>query len=197
MDIDFSVHSRLFLGLYEIELNEHLRALCSPTANCFDIGGQFGYDALVLAKLSTGRIVSFECDPDACRQLDRNIRMNAGLAERVQVVHAFVTSRAEDGGGCVALDDLIERDDLFTPDFVKMDIEGSEYDALLGAQKLVAQRRTKFLVETHSKSLEDQCLAFFESHGYRTEIVNQRRFLPDYRPTAHNRWLVATPGAAA
>src|SRR5687768_12485497 len=61
--IDFEHHKRLYLGLYEIELNSYLKQLCKKGFNCFDVGGAWGYDALVLARLSRGRVISFEASP--------------------------------------------------------------------------------------------------------------------------------------
>src|SRR5213596_2760948 len=48
MEIDFSCQTRLYLGLYETEVNRHLRALCRPGFAGFDVGGQSGYDALLI-----------------------------------------------------------------------------------------------------------------------------------------------------
>ncbi len=44
MEIDFRRgQTRLYLGLYEVELNGHLRELCRPGYRSFDVGGQLGY----------------------------------------------------------------------------------------------------------------------------------------------------------
>lgn len=51
MMIDFQDgKTGMYLGLYEVELNRHLRALCRPGFRSFDIGGADGYDALIIAK---------------------------------------------------------------------------------------------------------------------------------------------------
>lgn len=44
MHIDFEHLTRLYLGLYEIELNRHLRRMLRPGMTAFDVGGQHGYD---------------------------------------------------------------------------------------------------------------------------------------------------------
>jgi len=67
--------------------------------------------------------------------------------------------------GLLSLDDLAA--DTFVPDFVKIDIEGGELDALRGAR------------------------AILRDLGYRVDVVDQRRFLRDHRPMPHNRWIVA------
>jgi hypothetical protein len=60
--VDFQSDTRIYLGLYEIELNRHLRRLCTPGTPSFDVGGGMGYDALVLARLTRAPVASFEAD---------------------------------------------------------------------------------------------------------------------------------------
>ncbi len=48
----------------------------------------------------------------------------------------------------ISLDDFCDKFAL-RPDFLKMDIEGAEYDALLGAKKTISQCRPKLLIELH------------------------------------------------
>jgi hypothetical protein len=192
LDIDFSVQTKMFLGLYEIELNRHFRRLCLPGFNCLDVGAQFGYDALLLAKLSRGRVASFECDPDMYGELCRNVAYNDELRPHIEVVQGFVTSETRESEGWLALDDIVFGGRLFVPDFIKMDIEGGELAALLGARRILEEHHPNLLIETHSRQLETDCLALVSSLGYRTTIIETRTLLPDYRPAEHNRWFVAS-----
>lgn len=195
MEINFSTQTRLFLGLYEIELNRYLRQLCTRGSKSFDVGGQFGYDALVIAKLSGGPVLSFECDPAMCGELRENVRSNVRFRRQIQVMEAFVTSESDPSSNRVTLDDVAFCETGFVPDFIKMDIEGSELDALLGARRLLGEHHPSLLVETHSQELERDCLDLVHSFGYGTVVVSTRRWLPDYRPSEHNRWFIATHGA--
>ncbi|HVL38186.1 MAG TPA: FkbM family methyltransferase [Fimbriimonadaceae bacterium] len=195
LDVDFATQVKLFLGLYEVELNRHLRRLCQPGFNCFDVGAQFGYDALVLAKLGGGRVASFECEPDTYVKLVRNVAYNADLRNRIDLVHGFVGLTTEEQTGKIALDDAAFGGRFFVPDFIKIDIEGGELDALMGARRVLEEHRPNLIVETHSRQLEDDCLAFVRSLGYATTIIDARKVLPDYRPIEHNRWFAASHGA--
>jgi methyltransferase FkbM-like protein len=163
-----------------------------PGFNCLDVGGQFGYDALVLAKLSGGRVMSFECDPTASSELARNVANNAPFRDNIRVVHAFVTAQTNGERGQIALDDVAFDGEGFVPDFIKMDIEGAELDALRGARRILEERHPNLLVETHSRQLEIDCLTFVESLGYGTRVLSPRLWLRDYRPVEHNRWFAAT-----
>jgi hypothetical protein len=190
MEVDFAHESQLFLGLYEWELNRHLRRLAVPGTLSFDVGGSFGYDALVLAKLTGARVCTIEMDDAAVERLRRNIDANAWAD--VEVVHAAVAATTDASGAAYTLDDLAyARDGGFVPAVVKIDVEGNELAALRGATELLRSARPALVVEVHSRALEDGCIELVRSHGYAAPIVvNQRRFLREHRPLAHNRWLV-------
>jgi len=44
---------------------------------------------------------------------------------------------------------------------------------------------------------EHDCLVLLRTHGHRPDLVDQRRYLREHRPTALNRWIVATRGPDA
>lgn len=188
MNVDFAMQTRTFLGLYELELHRHLKRLCRPGSRAYDVGGQFGYDALVLAKLGGNRVASFEADPGCVTHMRENFALNPLLGSRIIDVTAWVGTGAH---GTLALDDFAASADGFVPDFVKIDVDTAELDVLEGARELLLQRRPSLVVEVHSEELERRCGVLLKAHGYAPTVVSQRRVLPDYRPIAHNRWLVA------
>jgi Methyltransferase FkbM domain len=184
MNIDFEHETRLFLGLYEIELNRHLRTLLRPGVKAFDIGAQAGYDALVIAKHTGAPVASFECDHDCFSRMRSSFALNPGLGELVQPVEAMV-------GVDLGLDEFAYGSG-FVPDFLKVDVDGGEMEVLSSAERLLAERRPPMIVEIHSAELERRCGELMIDRGYRVTIVNQRKFAPDHRPTKElNRWLVA------
>jgi hypothetical protein len=188
MDIDFARETRLYLGIYEVELNRHLWRICLPGTKTFDVGAQYGYDALVFAKMTGTRVVSFECDAGIFGRMTHTIQLNPKLAPLVEPVQAMVGSGRD---GTVSIDEHSAK--TFTPDFIKIDVEGAELDVLRGAANVLATRRPALVVEVHSAHLEQQCGRLLVEYGYHPVIVNQRRLLADYRPTDEvNRWLVAT-----
>jgi hypothetical protein len=188
MDIDFGVQTRAYLGLYELELNRHLRHLCPPGTHSFDVGAQFGYDALILAKLGGERVASFEADPACLEAMTANFALNPDLGPLITPIVAVVGTGAEE---TLSLDDYAGSAEGFVPDFLKIDVDTAEADVLEGASGLLADRRPDVLVEVHSEELERRCGGLLMARGYRPTIVNQRQVLRDYRPIAHNRWLVA------
>jgi hypothetical protein len=194
MHVDFASQTRAFLGLYELELGRHLRRLCPLGSRAFDVGGQFGYDALVLAKLGGAAVASFEADAGCVATMRENFALNPLLGSLITPVTAWVGNGDD---GTLALDDFAHSPQGFVPDVIKIDVD-TEHSAdmaegrvLEGASELLAQRRPSLLVEVHSLELEQRCGALLVAHGYRPTIVSQRRVLRDHRPIAHNRWLVA------
>ena len=187
MGIDFQRgETHLFLGMYEMELNRHLRAIARPGYRSFDIGGQYGYDALVLAKLTQAPVVSVECDPRLAGEISDNVRANPTLAT-ISVERGFVG--ATDEGDHVTIDTLAQRH--FIPDLMKLDIEGGEVDALRGATHVLEARRPALMIEVHGQEIEWECLAILRSVGYAPPtVVDRRRWLPEHRPIEHNRWLL-------
>ena len=191
VELDLRHRTRLYLGLYEVELNRYLRRFCPPGARAFDVGGQEGYDALVLAKLSGAEVVSFECEPALCDRMERSFAANPALRPLLRARRAFVAERTDPATGRLALDDVAYGEGGFVPDFVKIDIEGGEAAALRGAARLLAERQPALLIETHGADVERECAELLRDAGYRVRVVEPRRWLPDLRPGGHNRWLVA------
>jgi hypothetical protein len=183
-------HKRLLLGLYELELDRWLRRLCRPGYTAFDVGGQIGYDALVLTKRTNGRVVTFECESMWCDAIRRALVANPALGSRIDVVEAKVGDREDAGDGVVTLD-AQSAEVGWDPDIIKLDVEGGELSVLIGSAQLIERRHPHLIVEVHSVELERACGAWLVQRGYKPRVISQRRFLPEYRPTIHNRWLVA------
>lgn len=189
--IDFGYQSKLYVGLYEVELDPYFRRFCHPGYDCFDVGGGLGYNALIMAKLTGGRVVSFECDADACDRIRATFAANAEVARRLDVCQCLVSIQTDLSKGRVALDDVAFGEGGFVPDVLNIDVEGGEAAVLQGAVDILGTRRPHVIVETHSAEVEEKCRRMLLGFGYAPEIVAQRRFLRDQRPLAHNRWIVA------
>lgn len=184
MKVDFHHCFQMYLGIYERELWRHFKRLVRPGYNSFDVGGQGGYYALLLGKISGGQVVSFECDKAAAEEMRDTFARNR---YRIDTVEAFVGDSTA-APGTTTLDAAAAQ--TFVPDFIKMDIEGAENQALLGARGILADRKPSLIIEVHGRDVEDECRKILQSHGYAPETVDQRPFLKEVRPLAHNRWLV-------
>ena len=186
MQIDFQYQTGTYLGLYEVELNRHLRQILRPGVTAFDVGAQHGYDSLVIAKHTHVAVAAFECDASCIEEMADSFALNPGLVDLIRPVHATIGDEV----GQLGLDDWAY-DGGFVPDFVKLDIEGAEVAALRSADRILAERRPALIVEVHSRELELDCGEILAGHGYRPVVVSPRKIVPDLRPGEHNRWLVA------
>lgn len=183
MNIDFKQHAGLYLGMYEKEIEPHFLRLLKPGVRCFDVGGQGGYDALIMAKLTGEKVISFECDADAAEEMRQTFDRNRFSIETIET---FVGG--EDNESHMTLDRAATEN--FMPDFIKMDIEGAEAEALKGAKVILSRRKPSLIVEVHGEDVEKQCIEILKSHGYAPQIVNQRSRWKEHRPLGHNRWLI-------
>jgi hypothetical protein len=183
MPIDFHHHTLLYLGLYEIELSGFFQSAIKTGSHSFDVGGSGGYDALLMAKLSGGPVISFECDPSSASAMRETFARNHFT---IEVVEAFVSDTDVDR--CKTLD--LVASETFIPDLIKIDVEGAEDAVLRGARRILAERKPHLVIEVHSVDKDVACLQILRSHGYEPRIVNQRRWLKEHRPLAHNRWPV-------
>lgn len=186
MRIDFAHQTRQYLGLYELELDRHLRRMLRPGVSAFDVGAQAGYDSLAIANRTRAPVAAFECDDQCLAAMGQSFALNPELAPLIRPVRAMVGV----GEDRLGLDDWAFSEG-FVPDFVKLDIEGGEVDALRSASRILRERRPALVVEVHSLDLERAVGRTLVDHGYRPVVVSQRALLSDRRPMAHNRWLVA------
>jgi hypothetical protein len=191
MALDFQSDLKAYFGIYEYELLPHLKRMVTQGANCFDVGGRGGYDALMVAKMSGGRVISFECAHEAAEVMRRTFARNSKLP--IEVVERYVG--AENGPGHITIDRASR--ELFAPNFIKLDIEGGEDVALENAKETLATCRPKIIVEVHGADKEEHCRSTLRQFGYNIVIINQGKFLKDPARRGYNRWLAAYPPAAA
>jgi len=83
------------------------------------------------------------------------------------------------------LDYLFQLGQIPSPDCIKMDIEGAEFDALRGAKSLLSQAHPSIFLATHGTIVHRECCAFLQSLGYHLVSI-------DGNPLDNSRELIAT-----
>lgn len=174
MSIDWSRYRSFVYGTWEPKVVRAITGIVKPGMTVIDIGAHIGYYALLLAKYvgPGGRVFAFEPLPANFALLQKNIELNN--LRNVQSMNQAIFSRTQEiaisapgdepnpGSGsmheeagrkqyrveAITLDDFCGTRAL-QPDVVKMDIEGAEYDAVLGARKTIGLYRPKLLIELH------------------------------------------------
>lgn len=151
----------------------------------YDIGANVGLHTLLFSRLvgEVGRVFAFEPAPDAVLRLREHLRLNQ--IQNVNVIEKAVAGRAEqryfsaenlcmghlDKHGNIAvlattLDLLIKK--LPPPNYIKMDIEGAEIEALTGGEECFRRHRPKLFLATHRNS--SQCCEILKCFGYSFEF---------------------------
>lgn len=190
-EVDPAAPLHTYLGTAEIELAGHIRRLARPGLRCFDIGGNDGFYAMALARLTDSDVMSFEFDAASVARMERNLALNPTIANKVRIMKTYVAHEVVASPRTDTLDYLVEAGIAFAPDVIKMDVEGAEAGVLAGARDILDARRPHLVIETHSAALEAQCISILASAGYCPSVVDQRRWLREDRGADQNRWLVA------
>ena len=181
-------------GLFERPIASHVARLARGAQVSYDIGAERGYYTLALVNLGVPAVFAFDADPARVAELRQTLDANR-IGHRVTVIEGRVGSDAKTSSN---LDELAETGAILPPDLVKMDIDGAEYEALLGMSAVISKRHPAFVIEVHTRELEDLCATFLRSRSYSVRVVDasriERLLLPELRTApgiTHNRWLVA------
>lgn len=191
----------VFSGSYEPEAVETIRRVFPRAGDAIDVGANIGIFSVLLAMLaSSRRVLAIEPTPAVARRLVHNLTSN-GVARNVVVEQCAVGSESAaatinsiagmEEYSCVGsmvlpntegktslsvtvpmhtLVELVAQHGLM-PSFIKMDIEGSEMQALAGATTTLTTHRPTILTEvddrmlTNAGSSSEEVLAFSRSLG--------------------------------
>jgi len=189
LNIDFESQTQIYLGLWEFETYPYIRRALCDARWLIDVGAGFG-EMCILFKRNLRRVIAIEPDEIALSRLHLNMALN-GISDADIEVHPRYVGAAI-SAEYIRLDDL--QVDRSQPGFIKIDIDGSEMDALESGATLIAEGSLQLLVEVHSLNLELSCLKYLSSRGYACEIIDNSRWrliIPEKRPTEHNRWIWA------
>jgi hypothetical protein len=140
--------------------------------------------------------------------MEQNLEHNPELTNRIDVMNTFVSSQVVDedlGKGKsrreISIDDLVDREQVPPPNFVKIDVEGGELQVLKGMRNTLISclhsRSLCLIVEVHSPELELNCTKYLAELGYVVDLIPNARWRliwPEFRPIGHDRWIIANPG---
>lgn len=147
---------------------------CAEGDVVIDAGGCYGDTALYFAYKAGGggTVASFEFLPENLAVYRRNLDLNPGLASRVRLYERPVWSESDKelfvvGSGpatqvkpvstdpdairvqTLRIDDLVSKGDVPRIDFIKMDIEGAELEALKGAEAVIRRFKPKLAITVY------------------------------------------------
>lgn len=176
--VDYDEENQLFYGMYlnhRMYLSKQLDTLekaklyfryvcmeqdersphCYLTENFKVVKGEIGIDVgaaegiFALSVLDRAEhIYLIEADENWCKALALTFR---DYTHKVTIIQGYVSYCS--GQGQLVLDDLFHNTKI---DFIKMDIEGAEMQALHGAEKLIAQHHPKLAVCTYHNAIDNE-----------------------------------------
>lgn len=161
------------LGILNTFLLEQYRCLrggigVKPGDVVIDAGGCWGDTALYFAQ-NAAHVFCFECMPSNVKIIRENLALNPSLARKISVVQKALWSRpgetfvfedsgagshrSPDGSGVEVetqtIDEFVSANSLLRVDLIKMDIEGSEPDALIGGERTIRRDRPQLAISLY------------------------------------------------
>lgn len=135
-----------------------------------DAGACFGDNSICFSLMAgeRGRVYAFEANPSNLKVFKDNLKKNS--CKNVEIVEkcisnksgetlkmslnggaTCVSSKGEFGVYTISIDDFITTQSVPRIDFIKMDIEGMEQEALHGAKNVIRKHRPKLAISVYHK----------------------------------------------
>jgi FkbM family methyltransferase len=210
-----------FFGSYEKEYCDYWMKLAPHAVIIFDIGANVGlYSLLAAAVNPASRIHAFEPTPEIGEAFRENIRRNrlknifvsslgvgngSGQAflqrfmggediyDGMNFISAQKTESANLPISVIAIADYCRQNGLARIDLMKMDIEGGEYDALLGAKNLLESQAIGCifleLVESHARRFDHSTVEIkrlLANAGYQISTLHSGKLVSVPIEKVHN-----------
>jgi FkbM family methyltransferase len=182
-----------WLGCYEPEMQRLIARDISPGAVFYDIGANVGFYSLLASRLiAPGKVIAFEPLPINVSYLRRHLDLNRCRNVEVLEVAAcdqegeanfeqeatLSMGRLDNQGNLrvrtSSLDALLHGQEIPPPNYVKMDIEGAEFRALLGAEECFRKYKPTLFLATHGRDVHENCCKLLRSWNFRLEPIRQQ-----------------------
>jgi FkbM family methyltransferase len=212
---------------YEPEVCDFLRGILTPGDNFIDVGAHVGYFTMMASELvGNGKVWAFEPEEVNYNNLLANIQENecsnvtpyrscvGKKSENVELIinldndgghsifdprtHPFnARTRKNDSVKqtvpMVTLDSVID----FVPKVIKIDVEGSELNVLMGAERLLREHSPAIVMEANSYSLNEagtnltKIMEYLASFGYVGYVLTSGERLKDVKENVSYLFNVA------
>lgn len=200
-DLELIYGNRLAFQIMMIEEQYRYKNIIEVEPNdiVIDGGGCYGETALYfIDKMDgKGKVYSFEFMPQNLEIFDKNLELNPQYKNKIEIVKhpmsrtseeklysvyqasaSYVTDKPTEG--CInltslSIDDFVNKYNIEKVDFLKLDIEGFEFDTLKGAEKTIKAYKPKLAICIYHK-VED----LWQIPLYLKEIVPEYQFYIDH-----------------
>jgi FkbM family methyltransferase len=195
-----------WLGSYEHDKQQQFQKAIKPGDVVYDVGANAGFYSLLASVMvgEKGHVYAFEPLPVNVLNLRKHMELNrisnctvletaVSSSDGEALLDTTVdrhTAHLSPGGSIsvltVALDTLASRNEIRPPDFMKIDIEGAEYDCLQGCAGIIRRFRPVIYLATHGQEIHDACVRLLAEWNYDVSSL-------DERPAASSDELIAQP----
>lgn len=187
-----------WLGSYEFDKQKAFAQICEPGHVVYDIGANVGFYSLLAAQLigRDGHVYAFEPLPRNLEYLHRHMTLNH-FEKRVTIQDMAISNEtcvshfaegishemgrlSEKGGIEVhvnSLDRLLVELNLRPPDLIKIDVEGGEYEVLLGAEATLRDYSPTLFLATHGHAIHRKCIDYLIDLNYCPQLIDD--MIPD------------------
>ncbi|MBI5877735.1 MAG: FkbM family methyltransferase [Chloroflexi bacterium] len=207
MEIDPNefVQSQIYyIGAYELYLARYVRQLLRPGSAFMDIGAHVGQYTLIAAGAGAS-VHTFEPNPSNFVRLQRNVELNAlqgvtlnrmAVARTSGMLQFSLPDADNTGSGSLAerpgtqtvavnatTIDAYCAEHGIQPDFIKMDIEGGELDALRSGEQIL-RARPALVLEASGEALAQfghscaELINYLVDRGYKLHTLARDRLVP-------------------
>jgi FkbM family methyltransferase len=184
---------------YEIKLLEKIKSL-NLNGLYVDVGSHHGNHSIYFDKFcNSEKVISIEGNPfnfnylkmnitqNKCKNILFNIiasdkedetltmkydMINTGSSRVVNSkINTSYTSKNQINNTTKTLDNLLKNEENIS--LIKLDIENSEYNALLGAQNIINKHRPVIIIELHRENpYYNEIINFLDKNNYKTDGIN-------------------------
>lgn len=204
---DWVQENLFFLGEYEQAELRFAEKSLKPGDVFMDIGANIGLYTLCAFKAvgDSGRVISFEPLEENFKSLSKHVSINHGrnivleqmaISDRKEEIEIFYDDRELNLGmassyltshthsekvAAISIDQYIDLNPMAKVDFIKIDIEGGEYKALLGMQNTLIRHSPILLIEINPEVLsgtehdEQDMLRYLQDLGYQEHVIEDNR----------------------
>ncbi len=201
-----NVDNDIFYGNYETDAAEKIRSLATQYGPFvyYDVGAHYGFFSLLFSMLNAKEILAFEPYQPNYNILLNTLQLNhlktvktfnLAIANSGQASVSFSDSGVSTNNtfidsaqlpadikkqtvAAASIDELLEQQHYTPPSFIKIDVEGAEYELLLGALSTIKNYRPYILLATHDCHLpgvKEKCIALLKEQNYGIEKLNDKK----------------------
>ncbi len=184
-----------WLGTYEFDKQQLFQEYVKPGMVIYDVGANAGFYTLLGSVLTgnSGKVFAFEPVPRnifyikkhlELNKIDNTVVVGKAVSDKITKLKFSLSTNpsmghiSEEGEievETITLDEFIQQGNP-PPDLIKMDIEGAEFEALIGVRELFKTNKPIIFLATHGEDIKKNCLQLLKDFGYKIEIIGNASF---------------------